>query len=137
MKIDIIYFTLQIPDQGKFLFLRYSWKGFQPIRLQDSLISYFLWNDWVSSIFYMYTHQKCAFFAFSENFIIRFSGNEFPQDCSGHYSVKYHVWQKFSLLRYGSKNYWPITFHDFCECNFSLTTWLFGIIVIVEQRPSG
>ena len=34
------------------------------------------------------------FFAFSGNFIIKFSGNEFSQDCSGHYSVKCHVWEK-------------------------------------------
>ena len=34
------------------------------------------------------------FFAFSGDFIIRFPVNEFSQDCSGHYSVKCHVWEK-------------------------------------------
>ena len=39
------------------------------------------------------------------NFIIRFSGSEFSQDCSGHYSVKLYVWEKVLLLSYGSKSY--------------------------------
>ena len=50
------------------------------------------------------TPHMC-FLAFSENFIIRFSGNEFSQDCSGHDSVKCHVWEKVYLLSYGSKSY--------------------------------
>ena len=33
------------------------------------------------------------------------SGNEFFQDCSGHHSVKDHVWEKIYLLSYGSKSY--------------------------------
>ena len=47
---------------------------------------------------------KC-FWAFSGNFIVRFSGNEFLKDCSGHHSVKGHVWEKAYLLSYGSKSY--------------------------------
>ena len=39
------------------------------------------------------TPHICSF-AFSGNFTIRFYGNEFSQDCSGHYSVKCHVWEK-------------------------------------------
>ena len=36
---------------------------------------------------------------------IKFSGNKFSQDCSGHYSVKCHVSEKVWLLSYGSKSY--------------------------------
>ena len=36
-------------------------------------------------------------FAFSGNFIIRFSGDKCSQDCSGRYSVKGHVWGKSSF----------------------------------------
>ena len=50
------------------------------------------------------TPHMC-YFAFSGNFIIRFSGNELFQDCSGHYSVKSHVWVKVYLLSYGSKSH--------------------------------
>ena len=46
-----------------------------------------------------------CFFAFSGNFIIKFYGNEFFQDCSGHYSMKCHVLEKVWLLGYGSKTY--------------------------------
>ena len=34
----VFYLTVLIPYLGKLLLLSYSWKGFQPIRLQDSLI---------------------------------------------------------------------------------------------------
>ena len=34
----VFYLTVLIPYLGKLLHLSYSWKGFQPIRLQDSLI---------------------------------------------------------------------------------------------------
>ena len=34
------------------------------------------------------------------------------------------------MLSYGSKSYWPIRLHEFSECSFSLTTWLFGMIII-------
>ena len=40
------------------------------------------------------TQKNMCFFAFSENFIIRFSGNEFSQDCYDHYSVKCHFREK-------------------------------------------
>ena len=36
-----------------------------------------------------------CFFAISGNFVTRFSGNVFSQDCSGH-SVKCNVWEKVS-----------------------------------------
>ena len=75
------------------------------------------------------TPQLC-FFAFSVDFIIRFSVNKFPKDSSGHYSVKCHVWEKVYLLSYEAKSYWPVRLHDFSECSFSLTTRLFGMIVI-------
>ena len=70
------------------------------------------------------------FITYARNFMIRFSGNEFSQDCSGHYSVKCHVWEKVYLLSYGSKSHWPIILHDFSECSFSLTTWLVRVIMI-------
>ena len=70
-----------------------------------------------------------SFFAFSGNVIIRFSGNEFSQDRSGHYSVKCHVWEKVWLLSFRSKSYWSIRLHDFSECSFSLTTWLSRMIM--------
>ena len=36
----VIYLTVQMAYLEKLLFWSYSWKGFQPIRLQDSLITY-------------------------------------------------------------------------------------------------
>ena len=36
----VFYLTVLILYLGKLLFFSYSWKGFQRIRLQDSLISY-------------------------------------------------------------------------------------------------
>ena len=35
----VIYLTVQIPNLGKFLLFSYNLKGFQPISLQDSLIT--------------------------------------------------------------------------------------------------
>ena len=61
------------------------------------------------------THNICAFFAFLGNFIIIFSGSEFSQDCSG-----------FD---------WPLTNQiALFQCSFSLTTWLFGMIIIDIPR---
>ena len=34
------------------------------------------------------------------------------------------------MLSYGSKSYLPIRLLDFSECSVSLTTWLFGMIVV-------
>ena len=48
---------------------------------------------------------RMRFFTFPGNFIIRFSENEFSQDYFGHYSVKFHVWEKVRLLSSGSKSY--------------------------------
>ena len=79
---------------------------------------------------YCKTHHKCAFFAFSGNFIIRFSGNEFSQDCSPHYFVKSHVWEKIQLLSYGSRSYLAIRLHYFSEYSLALTTSLFRMIII-------
>ena len=55
LKIDIvIYLSVQIPYLGKFLLMSYSRKGFQPIRLQDSLITNTsCWIDWITLIFYL------------------------------------------------------------------------------------
>ena len=50
------------------------------------------------------TPQLC-FFAFSVDFIIRFSVNKLPQDSSGHYSLKSHVWEKVYYLSYEAKSY--------------------------------
>ena len=36
----VFYLTVLILYLGKLLFFSYSWKGFQPIRLQYSLITY-------------------------------------------------------------------------------------------------
>ena len=76
---------------------------------------------------YHYIPHICVF-CISVNFIIRFSGKEFFQYFSGHYSVKDHVWEKVYLLSYGSESYWPIRLHDFSESSISLTVWVFGMI---------
>ena len=34
------------------------------------------------------------------------------------------------MLSYGSKSYGPIRLHDFSECSFSFTIWLFGMTII-------
>ena len=34
------------------------------------------------------------------------------------------------MLSYGSKSYKPIRLHDFVECSFSLTNWLFGMCIV-------
>ena len=77
------------------------------------------------------TQCKC-FFAFSGNFIIRFSGNVLSQNCSGHHSLKYHVWEKVYLLSDKSKSYLPIRLHDFCKCSVSLITCSFETIQILS-----
>ena len=64
------------------------------------------------------------------NLFSGFSENEFSQDCSGHYSVKFHVWEKVQLLSYGLKTYRPIRFYDIFKCSFILISWLFGMIMI-------
>ena len=66
-------------------------------------------------------------------FIIDFLEISF-QDCFGHYSVKCYVCEKVQLLLYGSKSHWPVRLHDFFECSFSLTTWLFRMIIIDIPR---
>ena len=67
------------------------------------------------------------FSAFSENFIIGFSGNEFSQNCFGHYSVKFHATERIYLLSCGLKSHWSIRLLDFSEYSFSLTFWVFGM----------
>ena len=67
-------------------------------------------------------HSTYILFCISKSFIIRVSGNEFFQCCSGHYSVKCHFWEKVTLLSYESKCYWQMGLHDIFECSFSLTT---------------
>ena len=79
-------------------------------------------------MFYNKTNgAKLWFSAFSENFIIGFSWNEFSQNCFGHYSVKFHAREKIYLLSCGLKSHWPIRLHDFSEYSFSLTLWVFGM----------
>ena len=51
------------------------------------------------------------------SFLTLVSINEFFQDCSGHYSMRFHGWGKVSCC-------------DFSEFSICLTTWLFGIIMI-------
>ena len=77
------------------------------------------------------------FFYISVNFLIRFSGNEFSQDCCGHHSAKCHVWEKVYLLSSRSQSYSPIRPHDFSECSISLTTWLWNDFLFDGVRESG
>ena len=52
----VFYLTVLNPYLGKMLFLSYySWKGFQPIRLQDSLIMYTSWSKW------FFTYRQTAY----------------------------------------------------------------------------
>ena len=46
-------FTVLIPYLGKLFFVSYNWKAFQPIRLQDSLITYLLMK-WLDQWFFTY-----------------------------------------------------------------------------------
>ena len=55
----VIYLTVQIPYLGKLLLFSYNLKGFQPISLQDSLITNTsCLNGWISLIFRMYTDSQ-------------------------------------------------------------------------------
>ena len=69
------------------------------------------------------THHICAFLHFQGPLSLdyHFLEMNFP---------KFVLAIKVCMLSYGSKSYWPIILHDCSECYFSLTTWLFGMIII-------
>ena len=62
---------------------------FTKINIPTQEFSGFIIGQW-----FQIAQPICGFFAFSGNSIIRFSGNEFSQDCSGHYSMKSHACEK-------------------------------------------
>ena len=73
------------------------------------------------------TNHIICFFAFSGNCIIRFSGNEFSQDCSGLF-FEVSCLGKDAVLELWIKK----LLTNQIACSFSLATWLFIIIIIVD-----